>query len=245
MLICLHILSAAFMPQRQDWAAATGTRGPSKPKIFATWPLTEKVCQPLIYLKLTSCSRFSSLLSLTQSEQLRSHYPRLSHHFCLPENFRSIFFYLEKNVLTHYIFTLNDDLFFNIYLFIWLPRVLVAACGIFAAARGVFSLQRRDSLALVRGLSSCSTWAELVHSMWDLSSPTRDQTCVPCIAKQIFNHWTTREVSKWLFIKRDDIMNYNTCRNIMETVIQRPQFSPRWTVPAPSCYALCCYSLHC
>ena len=30
--------------------------------------------------------------------------------------------------------------------------------------------------------------------MWDLTSPTRDQTCVPCIARQILNHWTTREV---------------------------------------------------
>ena len=30
--------------------------------------------------------------------------------------------------------------------------------------------------------------------MWDLSSPTRDQTCISCIARQILNHWTTREV---------------------------------------------------
>ena len=30
--------------------------------------------------------------------------------------------------------------------------------------------------------------------MWDPFSPTRDQTCVSCIARQILNHWTTREV---------------------------------------------------
>ena len=30
--------------------------------------------------------------------------------------------------------------------------------------------------------------------MWDLGSPSRDQTRVPCIARQILNHWTTREV---------------------------------------------------
>ena len=30
--------------------------------------------------------------------------------------------------------------------------------------------------------------------MWDLSSPIRDQTHVPCIGRQILNHWTTREV---------------------------------------------------
>ena len=29
--------------------------------------------------------------------------------------------------------------------------------------------------------------------MWDLSSPTRDWTCVPCTARQILYHWTSRE----------------------------------------------------
>ena len=41
-------------------------------------------------------------------------------------------------------------------------------------------------------LSSCST--KLLHSMWDLSSLTRDWTHVPCIGGQILNHWITREV---------------------------------------------------
>ena len=31
-------------------------------------------------------------------------------------------------------------------------------------------------------------------SMWDLSSPTRDQTHAPCIGSVSLNHWTTREV---------------------------------------------------
>ena len=30
--------------------------------------------------------------------------------------------------------------------------------------------------------------------MWDLRSPTRDQTCTPCIGRWSPNHWTTREV---------------------------------------------------
>ena len=33
------------------------------------------------------------------------------------------------------------------------------------------------------------------HSIWDPSSSTRDQTCVPCIGGQGLNHWTAREVS--------------------------------------------------
>ena len=29
--------------------------------------------------------------------------------------------------------------------------------------------------------------------MWDLYSPTRDQTCIPCIGWRSLNHWTTRK----------------------------------------------------
>ena len=34
----------------------------------------------------------------------------------------------------------------------------------------------------------------LPHVMWNLSSLIRDQTRIACIARQILNHWTTREV---------------------------------------------------
>ena len=30
--------------------------------------------------------------------------------------------------------------------------------------------------------------------MWDLSSPTQNQTCAPAVEVQSLNHWTTREV---------------------------------------------------
>ena len=36
-------------------------------------------------------------------------------------------------------------------------------------------------------------------AQWDLSSPARDQTCVPCIGRHILNHWTTREVPGFCF----------------------------------------------
>ena len=32
--------------------------------------------------------------------------------------------------------------------------------------------------------------------MWDLSSPAKAGTHIPCIGRQIFNHWTTRKVPK-------------------------------------------------
>ena len=53
---------------------------------------------------------------------------------------------------------------------------------------GDLSLWHMDSLLAVQGLSSCSTQAELLCDMWDLSSLTRDQTHVLCIARQILNH---------------------------------------------------------
>ena len=34
----------------------------------------------------------------------------------------------------------------------------------------------------------------MLHGMRDPSSLSSDQTYVPCVARQIPNHWTTREV---------------------------------------------------
>ena len=37
----------------------------------------------------------------------------------------------------------------------------------------------------------------MLPGMWDFSSLTRDRTCIPCTARQILNHWTTKEVLGW------------------------------------------------
>ena len=77
-------------------------------------------------------------------------------------------------------------------LIVWLHRVLVVARWIFFAIRGIF--------VVVCGLSSCGDYSNLVAPcIWHLSSPTRDQTCVPCIRRQILNHWITRELPKVFF----------------------------------------------
>ena len=39
--------------------------------------------------------------------------------------------------------------------------------------------------------------------MWDFSSTTRDWTCIPVIARQILNYWTTTEVPKITFKKKN------------------------------------------
>ena len=49
--------------------------------------------------------------------------------------------------------------------------------------RVIFSLPHMDSLFVACRLSSCISWAKVLCSIWDLSSPTRDQAWVPCIAR--------------------------------------------------------------
>ena len=71
-------------------------------------------------------------------------------------------------------------------LFNWLSWGLVEARELFVASCGSF--------VAACGLSSYGVCAQLFLGMWDLGSQTRDQTLVPCIARQSLNHWTTRDV---------------------------------------------------
>ena len=78
---------------------------------------------------------------------------------------------------------LHTYFFFNIYVFIhlfgcirfqlWHLRSLLCHAGSFLAEHG-FSNS-------VLQTQSCSCGFQFLHSMWDLSSPTRDQPRVPCI----------------------------------------------------------------
>ena len=58
-------------------------------------------------------------------------------------------------------------------------------------------------------LSSCGVWALLPRGMWDLSSLTRDQTHVPWTGRQIFYHWTTREVPLIVILIHISVMTYD------------------------------------
>ena len=60
--------------------------------------------------------------------------------------------------------------------FIWLCWVLVVTCEISIGSCRVFHCSEWAPL-------SCCARAELFHSMWDLSSPTRDWTSVPLHCK--------------------------------------------------------------
>ena len=89
--------------------------------------------------------------------------------------------------------------FIYLYLFFCLHWDFVAAPGLslVVASEGYF-------LAAVLGLSVAVAslvdrgFVALRHVR---SSQTMDRTCVPCIGRQILNHWTTREAPLLCFIQ--------------------------------------------
>ena len=96
------------------------------------------------------------------------------------------------------------DFFFE-YLFIWLCLAFVVACRLLLCST-------LDSLVVVHmgsiccfwaaehvGFGSCGTQAQLPQGIWNLRSPARDWTHTSYIARQVLNHWTTREVPWWDF----------------------------------------------
>ena len=50
-------------------------------------------------------------------------------------------------------------------------------------------LHHVESFILVLGLSSLVHRLNCPQGMWDLSSWTRDGTCIPCLERRILNHW--------------------------------------------------------
>ena len=88
------------------------------------------------------------------------------------------------------------DVEFNFFLIIHL-----FGCTGFWLHHMRFLLHHVRSFDVVHGLSSYGAQAStaIVHELsserlWDLSSLARDQTHVSCIARQIFYHWTTRDI---------------------------------------------------
>ena len=74
----------------------------------------------------------------------------------------------------------------------WGRTQQVPLLKVFIYAVGCAGSSLWHSGSKARRLSSCSMQASL-PSVWGLSSSTRDWTYVPCIARWILNHWTTKE----------------------------------------------------
>ena len=86
------------------------------------------------------------------------------------------------------------------------------------------------------------------RSMCDLSSSTRDWTrvpssgtCVPCIGKQILNHWTTREVLPLCFFKlKSEHMRQLCLRWHVELLLLRSGLVTLLHLSSSFCLSLCC-----
>ena len=72
------------------------------------------------------------------------------------------------------------------YLFIWLHQVLVAAHGVFVESCEIFHCGTWSLYLCLAGSMGFSSWHVGFH--------------VLCIANQILNHWTTREVPQLIFV---------------------------------------------
>ena len=89
-------------------------------------------------------------------------------------------------------------LFYNLFFF-FLCWIFIALYRIFVEAHRLLLFWNMGSR--VHRLSNWGAQTSSPHSMWDLISPTRDSTCVPCIGRQIFNHWSTRQVPGVEYLK--------------------------------------------
>ena len=105
---------------------------------------------------------------------------------------------LEKEMATHSSilawripWTEKPDRLQGTHLFIWLHWVWVAARRIFVVSCGNFHW----------GTQTLWLWYESLVAPWhrDISSPTKEWIWVPCIARQILNQWTNREVPVLLY----------------------------------------------
>ena len=117
-------------------------------------------------------------------------------------------------VTTLHITSLELIFFFKIFIYLlyfWLHRVLAAASRIFCCSRASFSV-------VVLGLSSCP------EACGNLSSPIRDQTCIPCIGRLILNHWTAMEVPTRTYNWK--CVPFDYCQ-----MTKLKQFSNKFTVP--------------
>ena len=58
----------------------------------------------------------------------------------------------------------------------------------------------------------------MLHSMWDLSSPTRNQITHPTVEVRSLNHWITRESNTGLLVFTVQLRQLNTREAKVEKV---------------------------
>ena len=142
------------------------------------WPTSPPRPGSLHHSPISSPHVFSPLLWVS------TYFIALSTAFSLLKLYCVLFATKPKKMLRLHFFSFLDH-FLKFLYYLRLHWVLLATC--------------RLSPVTARGLLSWA-WAQQMRST-DSASPghvgsarTRDRTCVPCIARWIFNHWATREV---------------------------------------------------
>ena len=71
-------------------------------------------------------------------------------------------------------------------------------------------------------------------ALWHVgSSWTRDQTCVPCIERQTFNHWATRESQEWISLRQVCPRFSRNYYYTYEVALNRTQVGQVWSLPGP------------
>ena len=58
----------------------------------------------------------------------------------------------------------------------------------------------RHSIIYYFKIFSLLSFLDMLHSLWDLSSPTRDQTSLPAVKVPSLNLWTTMEFPLSVFL---------------------------------------------
>ena len=100
---------------------------------------------------------------------------------CVLMSLLKAFFILVTKFLISSISFLFSVLFLNLFLryLFGFHGVSVAANGICTASRGTFCCNAWTLWCA--GFNSCGTWAQLLCSIWNPSSPTRDRTPSPAL----------------------------------------------------------------
>ena len=113
----------------------------------------------------------------------------------------------------------------------------------------------------MQAFSSCSAQASLFPAC-GLSCPTcevlvsltRNQTCIPCIARQILNHWTTREVHQIVNNNYHSLSPYSNwhCAKHYDYIISKAMVFPMvmyecesWTIKKAECQRTDAFKLWC
>ena len=113
---------------------------------------------------------------------------------------------MNTNYYCNQMQTLNIHIYICIYMYMCIYIYIYIYIFVYYLSASSLCCSMQDLFVsctiflVVHGLSNCSAQAQLPHDMWDLISPTSDQTHVLYIARWILNNWTTKEVENVDFL---------------------------------------------